>query len=169
VRRTLVLLAALSTVMIACGDDDDSDDPGAAPTAEGGTAAGDGDDYCTALTEFKASREQFATLVASGTATPEEIQAAITAESAAFSALLDTAPADIQDDMGAIAGPTDSFIEALDEVDYDVGSLTTDNAAVAEALNQLDGPNYIESTESVDAYGLENCGITIGDWRLPVP
>ena len=43
--------------------------------------------------------------------------------------------------MSALAGPTDSFIEALAEVDYDTGALTTDNAAAAEALNQLDGPD----------------------------
>jgi hypothetical protein len=67
--------------------------------------------------------------------------------------------------MGAIAGPTEAFIEALDEVDYDLDTLTTANAAAAEALNQLRGPDYIEATESVDAYSLETCGIAVGDWE----
>ena len=107
--------------------------------------------------------------MASGTATPEQIETSIAEHGAAFRVLLDAAPADIQGDMSALAGPMDAFVEALAEVDYDVGALTTDNAAAAEALNQLKGPDYIEATESVDAYGLENCGITIGDWQAVVP
>jgi hypothetical protein len=170
----VVLFAALSSLVMACGDDDDGDDAAAATTvagdagdstaAEGSTAAGGGE-YCTALAAFKTSTDEFVAVVASGTATPEQTETAITEHGLAFRALLDAAPADIQGDLGALAGPTDSFIDALAEVEYDVGSLTTENAAVAEALNQLDGPDYIEATESVDAYGLENCGITIGNWQ----
>ena len=87
----------------------------------------------------------------------------------AFTALVDTAPADIATDMSAIAGPMVAYTDALAEVDYDVASLTTANAAAAEALNQFLGPDYTEATLSVDAYGLENCGITIGDWQAVVP
>jgi len=179
VRRALVLLAALSTLVLACGDDDDGDDAGAATTAAddapsvaagstsagGSTAAGAGSDYCIALAAFKTSRDEFVAVAASGTATPEQIETAITNQGSAFMALVDAAPSDIAGDMAAIAGPMDSLIEALADVDYEIGSLTTDNAAVAEALNQLDGPDYIEATASVDAYNLENCGITIGDWH----
>ena len=174
-RRTLVLLAAVPALLIACGDDDDGDDAGGATTAAASatTAAGDattatggtgpgGSEYCDALTDYKATSEEFAPVMASGTATPEQLEEAITAQKTSLTALLDAAPGDIQGDMNAIAGPTFAFIEALEEVGYDLTALE-DNAAAAEALNQLDSPDYIEATESVDAYGLENCGISIGE------
>jgi hypothetical protein len=178
VRRALLLFAALSTLLVACGDDDD--DTGAATAAAddatgvaagstiaaGGTAAIGGSDYCTALATFKTARDDFAAVVADESSTPEQFETAITNEGDAFMALVEVAPADIATDLGAIAGPTDSLIEAFTEVDYDVASLTTDNAAAAEALNQLDGPDYIEATLSVDAYNQETCGITIGDWQV---
>ncbi len=172
-KRTLILLAAVSTVLIACGGDDDDDTAaattagGAATTAAGGStggsAEGENSEYCIALTEFKATRDEYAPVLASGTATPEEIETAITAQRESFEALLDTAPADIQGDMNGLAGPTFAFFDALQEVGYDLGAMTTDNAAANEALNQLNSPQYIEASESVDAYGIENCGIKIGE------
>ena len=105
--RTLVLLAAATT---AAGDA--TTVAGESTTSAGGTAAGGGSDYCTALAEFKASREEFASVLASGTSTPEQVETAITEHGLAFRALLDAAPADIQGHMSALAGPTDPFIEA---------------------------------------------------------
>ena len=175
-KRAVVLLVALSAVMFACGDDDDGDAGGvsteaggaAASTPAGGSTAAGGDEYCTALDAYKTSRDEFAAAVEHG-ATPDEIEAAVTNEGTAFMALVDVAPDDIADDLAAIAGPTDSFLEAFAGVDYDVDQLTMDNAGVAEALNQLDGPDYIEATLSVDAYNLETCDVTIGDWQPAVP
>ena len=182
VKSAVVLLAALATVLTACGDDDDAADApvvtsaggdatavaGDVTTPDGGTAAGEGDAYCAALAAFKSSREEFRAVATSESSTPDKIETAITQLDLAFRALLDVAPAAIQGDLGAIAGPTEAFIEALDEVDYDPDTLTTANAAAAEALNQLRGPDYTEATESVDAHGLENCGITVGDWQAIV-
>ena len=179
-KRALVLLVALPILVMACGDDDDGAGAATSATddatgvaadstaAEAGTDAGDGSDYCTALAAFKTSRDEFAAVVADGSSTPDQFETAITNEGSTFMALVDASPADVATDLGAIAGPVDSLIEALTEVDYDVASLTTDNAAAMEALNQLDGPDYIEATSSVDSYNLETCGITIGDWQAIV-
>ncbi len=181
VKRALVLLAVLSTFVIACGaDDDDGDDAaavttaavdatgvaGGSTTAAGSTPAGGGSDYCTALVAYKTSRDEFAALVASGTATPEQIQTAITNQGSAFNVLVDAAPSDIAGDLGAISNAMVSLLEALAEVDYDLGSLTTENAAAAEALNELDEPVFFEAVATVDGYNLEHCGITMGDWLV---
>jgi hypothetical protein len=179
VKRALVLVVALSSLLIACGDDDDAGDAttsaddaagvGADPgTATVGTGGGADSDYCAALATFKTSRDELAAVVADTSSTPDQFKTAIADQGSAFMALVDASPADIATDMGAIAGPMDSLVEAFEEVDYDVASLTTDNAAAVEALNQLDGPDYIEATLSVDSYNAEHCGITIGDWQAVV-
>ena len=147
-RRRLIVLAAASALLVSCGGDDDDDGGGGASS-----------DYCEALAAVKAASDESAPTMESGDATPAETEEAFTLIQGTFEDWEAAAPEEIAEDVELIVDRTDQFVDALAAVDFDF--LQVDETTIA----LLNDPEVTEAQERVDAYGQEQCGITINDDR----
>ncbi len=145
-KRSLVVLAAASALLVSCGGDDDD--------GGGGEAAGD---YCDALAAVKAASDEAAPTLEDGEATPAETEEAFTLIQGTFEDWSAAAPEEIAEDVERVVNATDQFVDALAAVDFDVLQLDE------EALTLLDEPETTEAQDRINAYGEEQCGITLGD------
>jgi hypothetical protein len=152
VRRRLVLVAAASALIVSCGgDDDDGGGEG------GGEAAGD---YCEALADFKASSDA---LDAFGDdATPEQLETAFTDIDETLDPLVAAAPEEIKADAELLASSTRELVEAFAANDFDLEVFALDEGN-QELVASLDSEEFNAAGERFDAYGQEQCGITIDD------
>ena len=155
VRRHLVLFAAASALLVSCGGDDD--DGGSAD--DGGEAAGD---YCEALAAVKAASDEFAPTMESGDATPEQVEGALTSLQATFPDWEAAAPEEIAEDVRLVIDTTEGMVDALSAAGWNLANLelTTENEALIAAL---DSDEYNEAGDRIDAYGEQECGITIDE------
>ena len=164
VRRHLVLLAAASALVVACSGDDDDDQAAAGTEAPARTdaAEGAGGGYCEALAAAEAVSAEHESILESGDATPEQIEAAYNDFNAVLDPALESAPEEIATDLELVLGKTREFIDAIAAADYDLEAMGQDPANEALAA-ELQSAEFAAASDRVDAYGEEHCGITVGD------
>ena len=132
-------------------------------SVSGGTSAdGEADEYCAALSGYKAATDAADPVLASGDATPEELETAFTSLSDHLDPMLETAPEEISADLELVVGKSRELIDALAANDYDL-VVVGEDPANAELLASLDSAEYTEATERIDDYGEATCGIRIDE------
>jgi hypothetical protein len=139
VKRSLVVLAASSALLVSCGGDD--------------AAA----DYCGALAAVKDASAASAPELESGDATPEQIEEAFTSFQATFEEWEEAAPEEIAADVESVVSATDEFVTALRDANWDL--LALDETAIAG----VNSDEITEAGERIDAYGERECGIRIDE------
>lgn len=137
VRRAGALMVAgmLTVGLGACGDDDEADDdPGAVVGDE--SAAGDGEDFCTAALAVDAASLELGT----GQATQEDLDAAI-------AAAVEAAPDEIADAAQTMATESAAAAEAAAE------------APEGEGPPPMPGEAYYPASVEVGTYLADNCDV----------
>ncbi|RBY89009.1 hypothetical protein DQ244_14635 [Blastococcus sp. TBT05-19] len=141
---TAVLLAALP----ACGSDGGTDEAGGESPAST-SAAGDVEAFCAAAVEAESMASQ-GPAVDFETASPEEIQAAVTEFGARLEPSLkeveDTAPDEVRDDVETLTGMIRQMLETGDDTLMDSEEARSADAGIDDYMLDSCGYEQIEAT-----------------------
>ncbi len=139
-------VAALSAGLLsACGDDDG-----------GGSAAS----FCDAVRAFD---EQGSTmsLIFSGNASPEELEAAVATMGGELDSLRASAPSDVKADVTTVTNGFKEVFRLMGEYDYDIIALSASAEFQEFQASQSDAMDA--ATDRLDAYTERECGLVVGD------
>ena len=150
-----VLLAAAT--LVACGDSEEK------------KAA----DYCTLVAQTATAQQGLVALLNSGDVpVPAEVKSQLTAFRDSLSQMAATAPPELADDLILVVNGFTAFDLGLQKVDYDYMRLLTDDAAAAQAqedMAAMDAPETQDAMLAVDDYSITKCGISLQTSRNTGP
>lgn len=127
-------------------DDTSPDDTGAAD--DQGESSGDGGEFCDLYNEFNDG----AFAVTDGTASPDELREIYERFDEIAGPLVDSAPAEISDDVETLVDTGAAIGDVLEDHDYDIESAMSDSA-----FSEVVSPDFMDASLNVDDYASSNC------------
>lgn len=167
-RHLLVSTACLviATVSLAaCAGSSDSSSSGSPATTTGAAAASTtaapaaaSDAFCTtAVVEYNAALKTITST--SEPPTPEAFKVMIEEAARTNQQLADQAPDEINADVQEVVDATDGYYQALADVGYDVGQMTSDT--VTKAQRAVEAPAVAAAAARVTTYVKDTCGVDL--------
>lgn len=133
----------IAATMVGCGSDDDSGDSASGGTSSSAAEEADPAAFCEAAVDLEAGLTTGGPEVDFETATPEEIEAALTDYREQVEPLLkeaeDSAPEEVTDDITSLTGQVRQGLESGDD-------------------SVFQSPEFMEANAGIDEYMLAECG-----------
>lgn len=169
-RHLLVSTACLliATVSLAgCGsssssDSGSSDSPatttGAAAASTTAAPTAGSDAFCTtAVVEYNAALKTITST--SEPPTPEAFKVMIEEAARTNQQLADQAPDEIEADVQRVVDATDGYYQALADIGYDVGQMSSE--AVTKAQSAVEAPEVAAAAARITTYVKDTCGVDL--------
>jgi hypothetical protein len=160
-RKSLIVVFAMSLLAAACGGSSDTSTEtatdstsGPATTAPTSAPSGSSDEYCRLVLEIEASIEAIET---EGLDFGEELGKLFRVVGPMQIEATKVAPAEIAADANKFAEGMTAAREMLEAVDYDLFALTEEQLAI------VDNPEFDNANEAIETYNETECGVVNDD------